>query len=62
MAVDPFARREAWRYQGHNTRFNRFKNVWPGFFWGVGAFAVYVAAEKVFFPPKSHHEHEDEHH
>lgn len=44
---------EAWR--GHPLlRFNP-RNALPGFFWGLGAFAVYVVYDKATNDGKGHH-------
>ncbi|CDR39224.1 CYFA0S03e01024g1_1 [Cyberlindnera fabianii] len=60
---DPWAKRDAWRYEGHFSKKFMYRNLWPGFTYGVGAFVVYVVAEKLFFPPQHHHEEShDEHH
>ncbi|KAK9457394.1 NADH-ubiquinone oxidoreductase B12 subunit family-domain-containing protein [Dipodascopsis uninucleata] len=45
---DPWERREAWRYTGQFSRFNRIKGMFPGFGLGAGAFVLYCVAEKVF--------------
>uniref|UniRef100_A0A060TEN9 ARAD1D16302p n=1 Tax=Blastobotrys adeninivorans TaxID=409370 RepID=A0A060TEN9_BLAAD len=37
---DPWARKEAWRYQGPFTRANRFKGSLPGIGIGAGAFIL----------------------
>lgn len=44
---NPWAKRDAWRYQGQFTRYNRFKNVFPGFGIGLGAFVLYVGYEQL---------------
>lgn len=56
--------REAWRYTGPFTRFNRFKRAFPGLGIATGAFAVYLVYEAVFLKKDSHHGegHGDEHH
>ena len=48
--------REAWRYTGPFTRFNRFKTALPGLGTATVAFAIYCAAEWAFFAPEKHHE------
>ena len=50
---------EAWRYEGTFTRWNRFKNGFPGLGIASGAFAVYCGYE-YFFVEDAHHG--DEHH
>ncbi|CAR64317.1 NADH dehydrogenase 1 beta subcomplex subunit 3 [Yarrowia lipolytica] len=54
---DPWARREAWRYQTNFTRANRFKGAAPGFGIAVVAFGAYLAAEKFLFEKKDDHHH-----
>ena len=56
--------REAWRYTGPFTRFNRFKRAFPGLGIATGAFVVYLVYEAVFLKKDSHHGegHGDEHH
>ncbi|CUM52836.1 unnamed protein product [Debaryomyces fabryi] len=54
---NPWAKRDAWRYQGQFSRFNRFKNAFPGFGIALGAFTLYVAYEQVFLKDKHHEEH-----
>ncbi|CAG8519415.1 13859_t:CDS:2, partial [Acaulospora morrowiae] len=39
---DPWARREAWRHLPRFSRANAFRNLWPGFTWGLGAFIIYL--------------------
>jgi NADH dehydrogenase (ubiquinone) 1 beta subcomplex subunit 3 len=53
--------REAWRYTGPFTRFNRFKSAFPGLGIATVAFGVYLVAEQVFFK-EEHHHGEAEHH
>ena len=54
---NPWAKRDAWRYQGQFTRYNRFKNAFPGFGIALGAFTLYVAYEQMFLKDKHHEEH-----
>lgn len=54
---NPWAKRDAWRYQGQFSRYNRFKNAFPGFGIALGAFTVYVAYEQIFLKDKHHDEH-----
>ncbi|KAK9470766.1 NADH-ubiquinone oxidoreductase B12 subunit [Dipodascopsis tothii] len=42
---DPWEKREAWRYTGQFSRAARFRNIFPGFGLGAGAFAVYLAVD-----------------
>ncbi|KAL9082253.1 MAG: hypothetical protein Q9159_006566 [Coniocarpon cinnabarinum] len=59
---DPWARAEAWRYTGPFTRRNRLRGLFPGFGWGAGAFAVYLAYEAIFLrDTRNHHEEEGGH-
>ncbi|ODV76900.1 NADH-ubiquinone oxidoreductase B12 subunit [Suhomyces tanzawaensis NRRL Y-17324] len=53
---NPWAKRDAWRYEGQFSRLNRFRNAFPGFGIAVGAFTVYVAYEK-FVMKDTHEEH-----
>ncbi|CAD6456759.1 e1054afe-4f2b-452b-9db3-2955524fb0ff [Sclerotinia trifoliorum] len=53
-AGDPWARREAWRYQGQYSRWNRFSNSFPGLGIATVAFTVYCGYE-YFFIPDDHH-------
>ena len=50
---------ELWRYTGPFTRAQRFKGAFPGFGIAVVAFAGYLVAEQVFFPPAEHGHGED---
>lgn len=38
---------------------NMYKNIWPGFSYGLGAFVVYCVAEKVIGGGDSHSEHHE---
>lgn len=49
--------REAWRYSGPFTRWNRFKGAFPGFGIGLGAFLVYSAYEAAFAKDTHGHGH-----
>lgn len=53
-AADTNDRREAWRYTGQFTRFNRFKTALPGLGTATVAFAAYCAYE-YFFLDDGHH-------
>ncbi|KAL3251494.1 hypothetical protein ABHI18_010612 [Aspergillus niger] len=53
--------REAWRYTGPFSRFNRFKRIFPGFGIASVAFAGYCAYEH-FFLKDDHHHHGEGHH
>ncbi|KAJ4304159.1 hypothetical protein N0V88_001769 [Collariella sp. IMI 366227] len=60
---DPWERKdpsEAWRYTGRFSRFNRFKNSFPGLGIATVAFAGYCAYEHFFM--KEEHHHGEEHH
>ena len=55
---DPWARFEAWRYHPDLCPKRALRGMFPGFTWGVGAFLVAIAIEKMFFPEdksKKHH-------
>ncbi|KAK9469734.1 NADH-ubiquinone oxidoreductase B12 subunit family-domain-containing protein [Lipomyces arxii] len=51
---DPWERREAWRYTGQFSRFNRMKGMFPGLGLGTAAFVAYCIYEKLG-EPASHH-------
>ncbi|KAK1756031.1 putative nadh:ubiquinone oxidoreductase [Echria macrotheca] len=57
---DPWERAEAWRYIGRFSRFNRFKNAFPGLGIATVAFAGYCAYEYMFLKDE-HHGHGAEH-
>lgn len=57
MSSNPWAKRDAWRYEGQFSRFNRFKSAFPGFGIAVGAFTVYLAYEKLVLKKDAHDEH-----
>ncbi|KAK9447212.1 NADH dehydrogenase 1 beta subcomplex subunit 3 [Limtongia smithiae] len=50
---DPWEKREAWRYTGQFSRFNRLKGMFPGFGVGAGAFVLYLVYEQ-FSGPSGH--------
>jgi NADH dehydrogenase (ubiquinone) 1 beta subcomplex subunit 3 len=50
---------EAWRYTGPFTFRERFRGSFPGLGIAVGAFAVYLVAEQLFF--KDSHGHGEGH-
>ncbi|KAK9459584.1 NADH-ubiquinone oxidoreductase B12 subunit family-domain-containing protein [Lipomyces oligophaga] len=50
---DPWERREAWRYTGQFSRYNRMKGMFPGFGIATGAFIIYCAIEQ-FLPSGGH--------
>ncbi|CAG8982728.1 hypothetical protein HYALB_00001010 [Hymenoscyphus albidus] len=54
-ANDPWRRREAWRYAGQFTRWNRFKSAFPGLGIASVAFAAYCGYEYMFL--KDDHAH-----
>ncbi|KAI1815300.1 NADH-ubiquinone oxidoreductase B12 subunit family-domain-containing protein [Poronia punctata] len=60
---DPWARAEAWRYTGTFSRWNRFKNAFPGLGIATVAFAVYLGYEH-FTATDDHHgdAHGNDHH
>jgi NADH dehydrogenase (ubiquinone) 1 beta subcomplex subunit 3 len=57
-------RSEAWRYTGQFSRFNRFKNAFPGLGIASVAFAGYCAYEYLFIKDEHHHAegHGEQHH
>ncbi|TVY67502.1 hypothetical protein LSUE1_G005340 [Lachnellula suecica] len=62
-ANDPWARREAWRYTGPFTRWNRLKSSFPGLGIATVAFAVYCGYEYLFLKDDHHDEgHGEGHH
>ena len=52
-------KRDAWRYEGQFSRFNRFKNAFPGLGIATVAFTLYCGYEKFIMKKDEHH---DEHH
>lgn len=57
--------REAWRYTGPFTRYNRFKRAFPGLGIATVAFAGYLVYEAVFLKDEHHGHgegHGEEHH
>lgn len=56
--------REAWRYTGQFSRWNRFKGAFPGLGTATVAFAGYCAYEHFFMEDEHHHgeEHGEAHH
>ncbi|PQE32770.1 NADh-ubiquinone oxidoreductase b12 subunit family protein [Rutstroemia sp. NJR-2017a WRK4] len=59
-ANDPWAKAEAWRYTGQFSRFNRFKNSFPGLGIATVAFAAYCGYEYLFLSD-DHHGHAEGH-
>ncbi|EPE35431.1 hypothetical protein GLAREA_11130 [Glarea lozoyensis ATCC 20868] len=55
-ANDPWAKREAWRYTGQFSRWNRFKGSFPGLGIATVAFAAYCGYEYLFMND-DHHGH-----
>ncbi|OJJ48218.1 hypothetical protein ASPZODRAFT_130171 [Penicilliopsis zonata CBS 506.65] len=58
---DPWARHEAWRYNGPFSRWNRFKGLFPGLGIASVAFAAYCTYEALFMKD-DHAHHGDGHH
>jgi NADH-ubiquinone oxidoreductase B12 subunit family len=56
--------RDAWRYQGMFSTWERFrpKHSFPGLGLGVAAFAVYLAYDFAFGKPPHGHQAVEEHH
>lgn len=52
---NPWAKRDAWRFEGEFSRINRFKNVFPGFGIAVGAFSIYLVYDKFIAVKEVHH-------
>lgn len=52
--ADSGIHREAWRYTGRFSRFNRFKGAFPGLGIATVAFAGYCAYEHFFIPAEHH--------
>ena len=53
--------REAWRYTGPFTRFQRFRGGFPGLGIATVAFAGYLAYEQVFLKDEHGHGHDSAH-
>ncbi|KOS19065.1 hypothetical protein ESCO_001345 [Escovopsis weberi] len=56
---DPWERAEAWRYTGTFSRWNRFKNAFPGLGTATVAFSIYCVYDH--FASKDEH-HGEAHH
>lgn len=54
---NPWAKRDAWRYEGQFSRASRFKSAFPGFGIAVVAFTAYVAFEKLVLKPNGGEHH-----
>lgn len=54
--TNPWAKRDAWRYQDQFTRLNRFKGAFPGLGIAIGAFSAYLVYDKVI-KKDDHHSH-----
>lgn len=52
---NPWAKRDAWRYEGQFSRVNRFKSAFPGLGIAIVAFSGYLVYEKVFLKKDEHH-------
>ncbi|KAI1661916.1 NADH-ubiquinone oxidoreductase B12 subunit family-domain-containing protein [Daldinia decipiens] len=60
---DPWERAETWRYMGQFTRWNRFKNAFPGLGIATVAFVAYLGFEKLFLKDEHHEDgHGEGHH
>ncbi|KKY33828.1 putative nadh-ubiquinone oxidoreductase b12 [Diaporthe ampelina] len=59
---DPWERYEDWRYTGLFSRWNRFKNSFPGLGIATVAFAAYCGYEYAFLQDEHHDEHHGEGH
>ncbi|KAK9369718.1 NADH-ubiquinone oxidoreductase B12 subunit family-domain-containing protein [Lipomyces kononenkoae] len=51
---DPWEKREAWRYTGQFSRYNRLKGMFPGFGVGATAFVLYCVYEQLVTPSGGH--------
>lgn len=53
--------RDAWRYQGVFSKSQKFRGLFPGLFWGIGAFAIVSVYEDYIAPKPVAHGHAVEH-
>lgn len=61
---NPWAKRDAWKYEGQFSRLNRFRNAFPGLGIAIVAFTAYVGFEKLVLKKggdEHGHEHEEHH-
>lgn len=56
-----FLYRDAWRYQGVFSKSQKFRGLFPGLFWGIGAFAIVSVYEDYIAPKPVAHGHAVEH-
>ncbi|OWB75069.1 hypothetical protein B5S31_g4922 [[Candida] boidinii] len=54
---DPWKKRDAWRYQGVFSKSQKFRGLFPGLFWGIGAFAIVSVYEDYIAPKPAAHGH-----
>lgn len=57
MSTNPWAKRDAWRYEGQFSRWNRFRSAFPGLGIALGAFALYLVYDKVIKKEEHGHGH-----
>ncbi|KAL6018066.1 hypothetical protein ACNR91_001507 [Candidozyma auris] len=55
MSSNPWAKRDAWRYEGQFSRINRFKSAFPGLGIATVAFSVYLVYDKLIKKPEQNH-------
>lgn len=55
VSKDPWARFEAWRYHPAINKHANIRRMFPGLAWGIGAFVVACAVEKIFEKPDEGH-------
>ena len=50
---DPWRRFEAWRYLPENSFKAKIPHLFPGFFWGIGAFLLFWTIEEIYYYKKN---------
>ncbi len=60
--LTPWADSDAWRFQGHFTRWNRYRGTLPGLGTATVLFAGYCTYEHFFMQDEHHHGEEEAHH
>ncbi|PVH20945.1 hypothetical protein CXQ85_004461 [Candidozyma haemuli] len=55
MSSNPWAKRDAWRYEGQFSRINRFKSAFPGLGIATVAFSAYLVYDKLIKKPEAGH-------
>ncbi|ODV86755.1 hypothetical protein CANARDRAFT_27156 [[Candida] arabinofermentans NRRL YB-2248] len=56
---DPWKKRDAWRYEGHFHKSQRFRGLLPGLGWGFAAFLA-VSVYEDYFMKKADHGHKED--